>query len=203
MKCSVERQEINRDGGRQEAQRQDEAELCLPARHRRGGETRSQTNMADRSSVSVERVSLLDIFSSSGALPFRDELMDPGVFIPEHASADKGGTHRWKTDDEESGGQQVLEMRKRSRTISVPRSGETGREDERETHQKRRRARTMNVQRHAADAWGGPSRHRTLPCQCERCAAERASRHPTGEINEWGDNLVQPQRTRGRGNAMT
>ena len=94
VKCSVERQESNRDGGRQEAQRQDEAELCLPAWHRRGGETRSQTNMVDRNSVSVERVSLSDIFSSSGALPFRDELKDPGVFIPEHASADKGGTRR-------------------------------------------------------------------------------------------------------------
>ena len=30
------------------------------------------------------------------------------------------------------------------------------------------------------------------------CAAERASRHPTGEINEWGDNLVQPENKRQR-----
>ena len=61
---------------------------------------------------------------------------------------DEAGTRRWMTDDEESEEeQQVLQVRKRSRTISVQRTGETGREDERETHQKRRRARTMNVQR--------------------------------------------------------
>ena len=89
-------------------------------------------------------------------------------------------------------------MRKRSRTISVPRSGETGREDGRAMHRNRGRARTMNVQRHVAAVWGEPSRHRTLPCQCEKCAADRASQHPMGEINEWGDNLVQPENKRQR-----
>ena len=32
--------------------------------------------------------------------------------------------------------------------------------------------------------------HPTVPVR--KCAADRASQHPTGEINEWGDNLVQP-----------
>ena len=91
---------------------------------------------------------------------------------------DEAGTRRWMTDDEESGEeQQVLQMRKRSRTISVPRSCETGREEGRPMHQTRERARTMNVQRHAPaqfDSWlaGEPSRHRTLPCRCEKCVAE-------------------------------
>ena len=185
------RKEGRRDGGQQKAQRQDEAG------HRRGGKTRSQAKMVDRNNGSAERVSLSDIFSSSGALPFSDELKDPGVFIPERASADEGGTRRGMTDDEESGGQQVFQMRKRSRTISVPRSGETGREDGRAMHRNRGRARTMNVQRHVAAVWGEPSRHRTLPCQCEKCAADRASQHPTGEINEWGDTLLGPARAAG------
>ena len=30
--------------------------------------------------------------------------------------------------------------------------------------------------------------------KCDKCAADRASQHPTGEINEWGDNLVQRDR---------
>ena len=38
------------------------------------------------------------------------------------------------------------------------------------------------------------SRHRTLPCQCDKCATYRVSQHPTGEIDEWGDNLVQRDR---------
>ena len=79
------RKEGRRDGGQQKAQRQDEAG------HRRGGKTRSQAKMVDGNNGSAERVSLSDIFSSSGALPFSDELKDPGVFIPERASASGGG----------------------------------------------------------------------------------------------------------------
>ena len=106
------------------------------------------------------------------------------------------------TDDEESGEeQQVYQARERSRTISVPRPSEPGREEGQPIYQARERARTMNVQRHVPaqlGSWstGEPmiSRHRTLPCQCDKCATYRVSQHPTGEIDEWGDNLVQRDR---------
>ena len=38
--------------------------------------------MVDQNSGAVKMVSLSDIFSSSGALQFKKELDDPGVFIP-------------------------------------------------------------------------------------------------------------------------
>ena len=92
-KCSVKRQEGHMDGGQQEAQRQDEAG------HRRGGETRSQAKMVDRNNGSAERVSLSDIFSSSGALLLDDELKDPGMFFPECASAKRSSLpSRWSTE---------------------------------------------------------------------------------------------------------
>ena len=81
----MKRQECHRDGGQQRIQRQDEAE------HRRGGETRSSIKMVDRNNGSVKVVSLSDIFSSSGALPFIEEREDPGVFIPERTSGGEGG----------------------------------------------------------------------------------------------------------------
>ena len=116
------------------------------------------------------------------------------------------------SDEEESGEeQQVYQVRERSQTISVPRPSEPGREEGQPIYQVRERARTMNVQRHGEPgltcvrpapaqlgSWstGEPmiSKHRTLPCQCDKCAADRASQHPTGEIDEWGDNLVQRDR---------
>ena len=64
---------------------------------------------------------------------------------------------------QESGGQQVLLMRKRSRTISVPWTGDTAREDGRET-----------------PVWGmAMSTTRSVPCQCERCAAESPFHYPS------------------------
>ena len=97
------------------------------------------------------------------SLQFRDEFKDPGVFVPEHASSDEVGTHPWRTDDDESGGQQVLKTRKRSRTISVPWTGDTAREDGRET-----------------PVWGmAMSTTRSVPCQCERCAAESPFHYPS------------------------
>ena len=61
-------------------QGQDEAE------HQQGEETRSSIKMVDRNNGSVKVVSLSDIFSSSGALPFIEEREDSGVFIPERTS---------------------------------------------------------------------------------------------------------------------
>ena len=88
----MKRQECHRDGGQQRIQRQDEAE------HRRGGETRSPTKMVDRNNGSAKRASLSDIFSSSGALPFDEELEDPGVFIPERVpQAEKAADVRGST----------------------------------------------------------------------------------------------------------
>ena len=44
----------------------------------------------------------------------------------------------------------------------------------------------------ASSSTGEPmlSRHRSLPCQCDTCAVGRSSQH-AGEIDEWGDELVQ------------
>ena len=47
--------------------------------------------MVDRNNGSAKGASLSDIFSSSGALPFAEELEDPGVYIPERAPGGEGG----------------------------------------------------------------------------------------------------------------
>ena len=49
-----------------------------------------------------------------------------------------------------------------------------------------------NQMQHASSSTDEPmiSRHRSLPCQCDTCAVGRSALH-VGEIDEWGDNLVQ------------
>ena len=72
--------EYRRGSGQQRSQRQDEAE------HQRGEETRSSIKMVDQNNGSVKVVSLSDIFSSSGALPFSEEFR---VYISQKRQADQ------------------------------------------------------------------------------------------------------------------
>ena len=82
--------EYRRGGGQQRNQGQDEAE------HQRGEETRSSITMVDQNNGSVKVVSLSDIFSSSGALPFIEELEDPGVFIPARVPQAEDAADVWE-----------------------------------------------------------------------------------------------------------
>ena len=72
--------EYRRGSGQQRNQGQDEAE------HQRGEETRSSIKMVDQNNGSVKVVSLSDIFSSSGALPFSEEFR---VYISQKRQADQ------------------------------------------------------------------------------------------------------------------
>ena len=52
--------------------------------------------MVDQNNGSVKVVSLSDIFSSSGALPFIEELEDPGVFIPARVPQAEDAADVWE-----------------------------------------------------------------------------------------------------------
>ena len=80
--------EYRMGSGRQRNQGQAETE------HQRVEETRSSIKMVDQNSGTVKVVSLSDIFSSSGALQFREELDNPGVFIPTRTSGRGRGGRR-------------------------------------------------------------------------------------------------------------
>ena len=64
------------------------------AERQRGDETRSSITLVDQNSGATTVVSLSDVMASSGALAFRDELVDPGEFIPEHTPARKRGRRK-------------------------------------------------------------------------------------------------------------
>ena len=104
------------------------------------------------------------------------------------------------TDDEESGGQQVFQMRKRSRMISVPRSGETGREDGRAMHQNQGRARTMDVQRGMRQRSEG-SRAGTAPYRASAKSAQQIA--PVSTLQGRSTNGETTWSSQGSGTAMT
>ena len=58
----------------------------VAAERQRGGETRSSIRLVDQNSGATTVLSLSDVIASSGALPFRDVMIDPGEFVPEHTS---------------------------------------------------------------------------------------------------------------------
>ena len=63
----------------------------VAAERQRGGETRSSIRLVDQNSGATTVLSLSDVIASSGALPFRDVMIDPGEFVPEHTPGRKRG----------------------------------------------------------------------------------------------------------------
>ena len=61
------------------------------AERQRGGETRSSIRLVNQNSGATTVLSLSDVIASSGALLFRDVMIDPGEFVPEHTPGRKRG----------------------------------------------------------------------------------------------------------------